>query len=310
MLGLEADHREALAKGMVDNFLFEIEHYGAVLNANRTYYLTRSQPPFLTSMIRAVYENPASFAGNAGGPHRGAMRGWSMRTRWRRRTTRRGRGRSTKAGDDGTGALLRLRHGTGAGDGRRQHLLSRRDSLAGGASQAEAGEGFLVKGLGASRCGGGSAAEADELRCEGQRGVHARVGRRIPAEQGFLRGRSRDAGVGIRSELSLRAVRRSDASLCAGVPEQPALSLRARPGAHCASAGEAAGCGALGQRAKPRNAAMQRYLWRPQGRRVCGLRLRARTSVGLRVHHVALSAVGGRGDARRGEADGGEAELV
>ena len=61
ILGLEADHREALAKGMVDNFLFEIEHYGAVLNANRTYYLTRSQPPFLTSMIRAVYENPASF---------------------------------------------------------------------------------------------------------------------------------------------------------------------------------------------------------------------------------------------------------
>jgi alpha,alpha-trehalase len=32
-----------------------------VLNANRTYYLTRSQPPFLTSEIRAVYENPASF---------------------------------------------------------------------------------------------------------------------------------------------------------------------------------------------------------------------------------------------------------
>ena len=62
ILGLEADHKEALAKGMVDNFLFEVEHYGAVLNANRTYYLTRSQPPFLTSMIRAVYENPASFA--------------------------------------------------------------------------------------------------------------------------------------------------------------------------------------------------------------------------------------------------------
>ena len=67
VLGLEADHREALAKGMVDNFLFEIEHYGAVLNANRTYYLTRSQPPFLTSMIRAVYENPASFPATAEG---------------------------------------------------------------------------------------------------------------------------------------------------------------------------------------------------------------------------------------------------
>ena len=62
LLGLEADHREELAKGIVDNFLFEVEHYGSVLNANRTYYLTRSQPPFLTSMIRAVYENPKSFA--------------------------------------------------------------------------------------------------------------------------------------------------------------------------------------------------------------------------------------------------------
>lgn len=61
LLGLEADHRDALAKGVVDNFLFEVEHYGSVLNANRTYYLTRSQPPFLTSMIRAVYENPQSF---------------------------------------------------------------------------------------------------------------------------------------------------------------------------------------------------------------------------------------------------------
>ena len=67
LLGLEADHREPLAKGMADNFLFEIEHYGAILNANRTYYLTRSQPPFLTSMIRAVYENPASFAATPAG---------------------------------------------------------------------------------------------------------------------------------------------------------------------------------------------------------------------------------------------------
>jgi alpha,alpha-trehalase len=65
VLGLIADHREELARGMVENFFFEIEHYGAVLNANRTYYLTRSQPPFLTSMIRAVYEDPTSFASKA-----------------------------------------------------------------------------------------------------------------------------------------------------------------------------------------------------------------------------------------------------
>ncbi len=77
VLGLEADHREALAKGMVDNFLFEIEHYGAVLNANRTYYLTRSQPPFLTSMIRAVWENPASFPATPAG--RIEARAWLQR---------------------------------------------------------------------------------------------------------------------------------------------------------------------------------------------------------------------------------------
>jgi alpha,alpha-trehalase len=54
--GLVRDNRIDLAQGMVENFFFEIEHYGAVLNANRTYYLTRSQPPFLTSMILSVYD--------------------------------------------------------------------------------------------------------------------------------------------------------------------------------------------------------------------------------------------------------------
>jgi alpha,alpha-trehalase len=54
--GLLLAGRLDLAKGMVENFFFEIEHYGAVLNANRTYYLSRSQPPFLGSMVLAVYE--------------------------------------------------------------------------------------------------------------------------------------------------------------------------------------------------------------------------------------------------------------
>ncbi len=45
-----------MARGMVGNFFFEVEHYGDVLNANRTYYLTRSQPPFLSSMVIAVYD--------------------------------------------------------------------------------------------------------------------------------------------------------------------------------------------------------------------------------------------------------------
>jgi alpha,alpha-trehalase len=55
IVGLLEDGRVDLARGMVENFLFEVEHYGAVLNANRTYYLTRSQPPFLTSMIDLVW---------------------------------------------------------------------------------------------------------------------------------------------------------------------------------------------------------------------------------------------------------------
>src|SRR5262249_12406397 len=54
--GLLLDHRIELARGMVENFFFEIEHYGSVLNANRTYYLSRSQQPFLTSMIVALEE--------------------------------------------------------------------------------------------------------------------------------------------------------------------------------------------------------------------------------------------------------------
>ena len=56
ILGLLRQHRLEMAKGMVENFFFEIENYGGVLNANRTYYLSRSQPPFLSSMVLAVYD--------------------------------------------------------------------------------------------------------------------------------------------------------------------------------------------------------------------------------------------------------------
>ncbi|KAJ5898899.1 Neutral trehalase [Penicillium taxi] len=55
-LGLLASDRVDLAKGMVINFCFCIKHYGKILNANRSYYLTRSQPPFLTDMALRVFE--------------------------------------------------------------------------------------------------------------------------------------------------------------------------------------------------------------------------------------------------------------
>lgn len=55
-VGLLIDGKVHLAKAMADNFQYEIEQYGKILNANRSYYLTRTQPPFYSSLIREVYE--------------------------------------------------------------------------------------------------------------------------------------------------------------------------------------------------------------------------------------------------------------
>ncbi|KAJ1898273.1 alpha,alpha-trehalase nth1, partial [Kickxella alabastrina] len=69
-LGLLNDGRYQLSKNMVDNFAYEIKHYGKILNANRSYYLTRSQPPFLTDMILKVFEAlPASTADEKASNH-------------------------------------------------------------------------------------------------------------------------------------------------------------------------------------------------------------------------------------------------
>jgi alpha,alpha-trehalase len=55
-VGLLIDGRIDLAGAMVDNFIYQINHYGKILNANRSYYLTRTQPPFMSSFVREVYE--------------------------------------------------------------------------------------------------------------------------------------------------------------------------------------------------------------------------------------------------------------
>ncbi|HEV2690235.1 MAG TPA: trehalase family glycosidase [Bryobacteraceae bacterium] len=54
-VGLLRDNELPLVKDMAANFLYEIHNYGKILNANRTYYLTRSLPPFLTEMVLGVY---------------------------------------------------------------------------------------------------------------------------------------------------------------------------------------------------------------------------------------------------------------
>ncbi|RYP69649.1 hypothetical protein DL770_008194 [Monosporascus sp. CRB-9-2] len=55
-LGLLVNDKVDLTKALVRNFCFCIKHYGKILNATRSYYLLRSQPPFLTDMALRVYE--------------------------------------------------------------------------------------------------------------------------------------------------------------------------------------------------------------------------------------------------------------
>ena len=61
--GLLIDDKIDLALGIAENFKYQIDHYGKILNANRSYYLTRTQPPLYTSLIIDVLEksNPDIF---------------------------------------------------------------------------------------------------------------------------------------------------------------------------------------------------------------------------------------------------------
>ena len=56
MLGLEESGRHDLAVDMVKNFAWLIDHYGHIPNGNRTYFLSRSQPPFFAAMVNLIAE--------------------------------------------------------------------------------------------------------------------------------------------------------------------------------------------------------------------------------------------------------------
>jgi alpha,alpha-trehalase len=56
MLGLKESKRYALMENMVMNFAYLISEYGHMPNGNRTYYLSRSQPPFFSLMIDRLAE--------------------------------------------------------------------------------------------------------------------------------------------------------------------------------------------------------------------------------------------------------------
>jgi alpha,alpha-trehalase len=51
MLGLEQSGNKAQVRQMTDNFAYMIDTYGHIPNGNRSYYLSRSQPPFFAYMV-------------------------------------------------------------------------------------------------------------------------------------------------------------------------------------------------------------------------------------------------------------------
>jgi alpha,alpha-trehalase len=54
MLGLQASGEQQLVRQMCDNFAFLVERYGHIPNGTRSYYLSRSQPPFFASMVELL----------------------------------------------------------------------------------------------------------------------------------------------------------------------------------------------------------------------------------------------------------------
>lgn len=50
------DTHPFLVKSILRHFIFETMHYGKILNANRSYYLGRAQPPFLTDLALRTYK--------------------------------------------------------------------------------------------------------------------------------------------------------------------------------------------------------------------------------------------------------------
>lgn len=54
MLGLAASNRYDMVEAMMKNYTFLIRKVGFIPTANRTYYLSRSQPPFFSQMIRLL----------------------------------------------------------------------------------------------------------------------------------------------------------------------------------------------------------------------------------------------------------------
>ncbi|WP_016989513.1 trehalase family glycosidase [Flavobacterium sp. ACAM 123] len=56
-IGLLIDGQNRKAMAIAENFRYQIIHYGKILNANRSYYLTRTQPPLYSSLLMDIMED-------------------------------------------------------------------------------------------------------------------------------------------------------------------------------------------------------------------------------------------------------------
>jgi len=86
MQGLVRSGRTDLVKSMLDNFAHLITTVGHIPNGNRTYYLSRSQPPYFAAMV-SLYATATD-----------TSQPCPISTHWSGSTPLDGRRRSTEAG--------------------------------------------------------------------------------------------------------------------------------------------------------------------------------------------------------------------
>ncbi len=307
LLGLEADHREALAKGIVDNFLFEIEHYGG--GSERQPHLL---PHSLAAAVSHLHDSrglrrSSQLSGHLRRVARRRAHGSSTPTRSRRRTTPPGSVPSTRRAQPAWPATSTMEPARcpEMADDSTYYVDVIRWLVA---HPHQGGDGYLVK---ASEHP--DAAEAARLKltsCD----VHASVVCARAWFGGYRLSREFYAGDRAMRESGFDSSNRfgpfsGDTTHYAPVCLNSLLYRYERDLEHLALLlGNVRDAAHWDRRSQQRAAAIQRYLWRPEGWRLRRLRLCPRADVELCLYHFALSPVGRLRHARTSHKDGSEAQ--
>lgn len=61
MLGLATENKWRLIEGMMKNYTYMIRRFGLIPTANRSYFLTRSQPPFFSHMVELLSQQYGNY---------------------------------------------------------------------------------------------------------------------------------------------------------------------------------------------------------------------------------------------------------